>query len=188
MGAVPMLQDAHGRKYRRVVEAHPQAFAHVDAVLADARYQDRMVHESECGRPALRGALAAIELSPDVQAVLDGGDDADRFKQAVGVKVRLQMESLGWSTTGRKGSLGRSRWFKSAERYERRTGARAHGDQNRPDHGPVIEAHQDPNYAERVKAGLERIAQMGTQEEQAETFEYLMKALAETRAEEGRPF
>jgi hypothetical protein len=65
-----------------------------------------------------------------------------RFRQAVGVAVRILMESHGWRTTGRKGSLGvrasvpprtaragayhntggLALWFTRAERYELSTG------------------------------------------------------------------
>ena len=61
-----------------------------------------------------------------------------RFRQAVGVVVRIIMEAHGWKTTGRKGSLGvrvkvpirtptagashntggLAVWFTRAERYE----------------------------------------------------------------------
>jgi hypothetical protein len=61
-----------------------------------------------------------------------------RFRQAVGVLVRIVMERRGWRKTGRKGSLGVRRtnangsaahntgglafWFLRAERYERPEG------------------------------------------------------------------
>jgi len=185
MTATPLLDDPHGRKYRRVVQTHSGAFSDVMAVLSDPRYQDRMEHESENGRPALGGAVTAIEALPRVHALLsEPSADADRFKQAVGVAVRLVMESLGWSTSGRKGSLARSRWFTKAERYERRGVGIAVEEVA----ASVVDAHRDPEYAERVRTGLDRIARMGTPEEHAETYKVLMTALADTRAEEGRPF
>jgi len=66
------------------------------------------------------------------------GHVTTRFRQAVGVVVRIIMESHGWKTTGRKGSLGvrvkgptrtvttgadhntggLALWFTRAERYE----------------------------------------------------------------------
>ena len=43
-------------------------------------------------------------------------------------------------------------------------------------------------YAERIRLGLDALAQIGTEEERRQTMEDLMAALAATRREEGRPF
>lgn len=189
MTAIEMLQDPHGKRYGKVVEDNPEAWAEVVEQLSDPLNVNRMEYASENGGPALAGVVGPIEAAPHVHALLSTRSaEADRFKQAIGVAVRLVMVPRGWSTTGRKGSLGRSRWFTRAERYTRAGVGDANHEEDGPEDAQLIEAHQDPNYAERVRAALDRVSQMGTQEEQAETYAYLMKALAETRAEEGRPF
>ena len=93
-------------------------------------------------RPAFAGVVKEFER---IQSVADflGGYDAHtttRFRQSVGALIRMHMESKGWKTTGRKGSLGTrakvrpgtstpdayynvsglSRWFTKSERYEKR--------------------------------------------------------------------
>ncbi len=92
-------------------------------------------------RPALAGVIREFETQPDIESFLSQKDSHDtvRFRQAIGVLVRLIMESHGWKTTGRKGSLGTrvkvapgtadpgayrnssglSVWFTRAEHYEK---------------------------------------------------------------------
>jgi hypothetical protein len=189
MTASAILQDPHGKRYGKVVQDNPEAWAEVEEQLTDPINVNRMEYASESGEPALAGVVGPIEAPPHVRALLSTKSaEADRFKQAIGVAVRLVMVLRGWSTTGRKGSLGRSRWFTRAERYVRTGATTADQQEAIPDDAQFIEAHQDPNYAERVRAALDRISETGTPEEQSETYAYLMKALAETRAEEGRPF
>lgn len=105
-----------------------------------------------------------------IVAAMDDRESGNRFRQTVGVAIRLKMERLGWTTTGRKGSMGRfSSRFKRAERY-----ARA--------------ASQSGDYRRRALAAMERIASIGTDEERRETGEELMAGLRAERAREGRPF
>jgi hypothetical protein len=51
--------------------------------------------------------------------VLELGSAGHRFRQAVGVAVRLKMEALGWSTTGRKAAVPGAHYFTKAECYSR---------------------------------------------------------------------
>ena len=116
--------DAHGRTFRDVISAEPQALAEVFAVLARADVQLRLQDaETHHNRPALSGALQELEGCPAVAAVLNlkGGqassNSRDRFKRAVGTAVRIVMEGLGWSKTGRKSAVGVGNQFTVAERY-----------------------------------------------------------------------
>jgi hypothetical protein len=123
-----------------------------------------------------------------------------RFRQAVGVAVRIAMGKLGWRTTGRKGSLGQrarvpsgttapgayvndvrepARYFSKAEIYRAPTtwtSSDAAESTISPD-----DAHARAIRLQRLRAGLAQIAQIGTPEERAETQDLLMAALAETR-------
>jgi hypothetical protein len=95
-------------------------------------------------RPALAGVVRELEANPTIDRFLNSTDlrRTKRFRQAVGVLVRMTMERRGWRRTGRKGSMGvraSSRqsdagsqarhntgglafWFLRAERYEREQG------------------------------------------------------------------
>ncbi len=100
-------------------------------------------HFKEFYRPPLAGVIREFEEVPEIHAFLSGDDahNTTRFRQAVGVLVKMHMEQEGWSTTGRKGSLGTraktapgstkpgayqnksglSKWFTRCERYQRRS-------------------------------------------------------------------
>ena len=163
------LADPHAAKYRDVVDRDGEALDRVFAILNDQQVVHDMTSATRLDLPALQGAVEAIESDPVVVAVLRC-PDGQRFRQAVGVAVRLKMESLGFATTGRKGSV-RSEWFSRSERYQPQT-AEAWSQRSRS----------------RALAALERVANMGDEDEQRESLEILMAALAETRRSEGRPF
>jgi hypothetical protein len=81
-----------------------------------------------------------LESHPDIDRFLAQAQIRrnTRFRQAIGVLVRIIMEARGWQKTGRKGSLGvratgaartpahntggLAFWFVRAERYERADG------------------------------------------------------------------
>ncbi|WP_139228464.1 hypothetical protein [Planctomicrobium piriforme] len=91
-------------------------------------------------RPPLAGVIRAFESQPEIAKYLatEHPRRTKRFRQAVGVIVRIVMEGRGWKKTGRKGSLGvratvargstrpgayhntggLAFWFLRAERYE----------------------------------------------------------------------
>ena len=95
-------------------------------------------------RPALAGVVRELECLEDLNEFFatKSGHITTRIRQAVGVLVRIIMESKGWKRTGRKGSLGvRARpevatpktgaatntgglsvWFTRAERYQPKDG------------------------------------------------------------------
>jgi hypothetical protein len=85
----------------------------------------------------LAGVVRELESAPAIDRFLAGVQIRrnNRFRQAVGVLVRMIMERRGWRKTGKKGSLGvraakapevaahnsggLAFWFIRAERYER---------------------------------------------------------------------
>jgi hypothetical protein len=91
-------------------------------------------------RSPLAGVVRELESHPAIDEFLAGVHTQrnTRFRQAVGVLVRMIMQSRGWRKTGRKGSLGvralgaertpahntggLAFWFIRAERYERKDG------------------------------------------------------------------
>ena len=109
--------------------------------LLDADRQRRM-EESELhhDRAPLAGVVRELESQRDINRFLAEAhvQRNARFRQAIGVLVRMIMERRGWRKTGRKGSLGvrasgaartpahntggLAFWFIRAERYERSEG------------------------------------------------------------------
>jgi hypothetical protein len=104
----------------------------------------RRMEESEMhhDRPPLAGVIKEFELLPLIREFFStqDGHTTTRFRQAVGVVVRMQMESRSWEKTGKKGSLGTrakvkpgttapgayrnvrglATWFTRCERYSRK--------------------------------------------------------------------
>lgn len=135
------LEDAQGRTFADVVKDPEQPFDRVLEFFDDADRQRRM-EESELhhDRSPLAGVVRELESQPAINqflAVTQTRRNA-RFRQAIGVLVRMIMERRGWQKTGRKGSLGvratgaartpahntggLAFWFVRAERYERSEG------------------------------------------------------------------
>jgi len=134
--------DHQGRKFSDVMN-DPRISFNAVLVFFDAPERQQRMLESELhhDRPALAGVVKELEALPAVQAFLANydGHTTTRFRQAVGVVVRIVMEKHGWRTTGRKGSLGTRKavapgtttpgayrnsgglatWFTRAERYTR---------------------------------------------------------------------
>lgn len=136
-------QDTQGRRYADVLKL--DLFQSILTFFDDPDRQRRMV-ESELhhDRPALAGVVKELEDREDLNEFLatNPGHITTRFRQAIGVVVRVIMENKGWRKTGRKGSLGvrtktkdaspmkgattntggLSVWFTRAERYEPKDG------------------------------------------------------------------
>ena len=132
------LEDRQGKTFVDVVNDPQQPFDHALEFFNDADRQRRM-EESEIhhDRPPLAGVVREFEWHPAIDRFLAGVQPRrnTRFRQAVGVLVRMIMERRGWRKTGRKGSLGvrashaastpahntggLAFWFIRAERYER---------------------------------------------------------------------
>ncbi len=134
-------QDRQGRRFADVLNDPRISFRAILAFFDDPDRQRRMV-ESELhhDRPALAGVVRELEALPEVHEFFRAHEShtTTRFRQAIGVVVRIVMEGQGYRRTGRKGSLGvRAKvpsrqkaagphyntgglalWFTRAERYE----------------------------------------------------------------------
>ena len=101
-----------------------------DAILEffnDENKQRRM-EESEIhhDRPPLAGIVRELESIPILDRALAEpfNKNSLRFRQSIGVLMRMIMEGRGWSKTGRKASLG-VRADKDASDYSHNTGGLA---------------------------------------------------------------
>lgn len=132
------LNDPQGKTFVDVINDPEQPFGDVLEFFGSAERQRRMeASELHHDRAPLAGVVRELEAQPAIDAFLasDQSQRSRRFRQAVGVLVRMIMEQRGWQKTGRKGSLGvrmkqtdlsSSRhnsgglafWFVRAERYE----------------------------------------------------------------------
>lgn len=131
------LNDGQGKTFSDVVNDPKQPFGAVLAFFSDANRQRRMEEaELHHDRAPLAGVVRELESDPQINRFLGRAETRrnNRFRQAVGVLVRIVMEKRGWQKTGRKGSLGvraartsksvahnsggLSLWFIRAERYE----------------------------------------------------------------------
>ena len=135
------LEDRQGKTFSDVLNDSKQPFDTVLEFFDDADRQRRM-EESELHHDCspLAGVVRELESHPLIDRFLAGVHTRRtiRFRQAVGVLVRMIMETRGWRKTGRKGSLGvrapgaertpshnsggLAFWFVRAERYERPEG------------------------------------------------------------------
>jgi hypothetical protein len=131
------LEDLQGRTFVDVLKEPEQPFDVALAFFNDPSRQRRM-EESELhhDRAPLAGVIRELESTPEIDRFLGGAQIRrnTRFRQALGVLVRIIMERRGWQKTGRKGSLGvraasatgepahntggLAFWFVRAERYE----------------------------------------------------------------------
>ena len=136
--------DAQGKRFADIVRDPRIDFGEVCSFFDDRDRVRRMIESEEHhDRPALAGVIREFESRPDIRQFFEkyGREGTGRFRQAVGVIVRIVMERRGWRTTGRKGSVGTpatsaagkrrlagrnkgglSIWFNRAERYEPRNG------------------------------------------------------------------
>ncbi len=131
------LNDRQGKTFADVVNDAGQPFDLVLEFFSDADRQRRM-EESELhhDRAPLAGVVRELESEPLIDRFLAAAQVRrnTRFRQAIGVLVRIIMERRGWEKTGRKGSLGvraagakrtpahntggLAFWFVRAERYQ----------------------------------------------------------------------
>lgn len=131
------LSDKQGKTFADVVNDPSQPFDVVLEFFSSADRQRRMEEaELHHERAPLAGVVRELEALPAIDQYLSSPQVSrnTRFRQAVGVVVRIVMESRGWKKTGRKGSLGvrasgspespaynnggLAFWFCRAERYE----------------------------------------------------------------------
>lgn len=135
------LNDPLGKTFSDVVNDSKQPFESVLEFFGDENRQRRMEEaELHHDRAPLAGVVRELESLPEINRFLGRAETRrnNRFRQAIGVLVRIVMENRGWQKTGRKGSLGvratrtsevaahnqggLSLWFVRAERYERSKG------------------------------------------------------------------
>ena len=135
------LKDPQGRTYADVVNDPKQPFDVALEFFSDLNRQRRMEEaELHHDRSPLAGVVRELESVPEIDRFLADVQVQrnNRFRQAIGVLVRLIMERRGWQKTGRKGSLGvrasgaartpahntggLAFWFVRAERYELKDG------------------------------------------------------------------
>ncbi len=107
------MSDAHGSKYVKALDAHPAARDRFLELLNEPCSEHRLLDAEVLGHPALAGIVRFLDADPSVGPVVA---DQLRFRQAVGVGIRLKMEELGWMKTGVKGPVA-STHFSRAERY-----------------------------------------------------------------------
>jgi len=135
------LEDFQGRTFSDVAKDPEQPLDAILDFFMDDNRQRRM-EESEIhhDRPPLAGVVRELESRPTINGILEERQTprSKRLRQAIGVVVRMIMESRGWQKAGRKGSLGvraskdpsgpsynsggLAFWFIRAERYVRREG------------------------------------------------------------------
>ena len=135
------LGDRQGRTFSDVVNDAAYPFEAVLEFFNDEGRQRRM-QESEIhhDRAPLAGVVRELEAHSSINQFLAGvhPQQTKRFRQAIGVLVRMIMEAHGWQKTGRKGSLGvratasaatpkhntggLAFWFIRTERYELKEG------------------------------------------------------------------
>jgi hypothetical protein len=131
------LADRQGRTFADVVSGSGRPFTAALDFFNDDDRQRRM-EESEIhhDRAPLAGVVRELESLPAINRFLGRIHPrrSQRFRQAIGVLIRIIMEQRGWEKTGKKGSLGvrnstaagRPRhnsgglafWFLRAERYK----------------------------------------------------------------------
>ncbi len=168
LGAEDFSRDAHARRYRGQLQDHPLAFKRLFELLNDPANEQRLIDAESYDKPALAGVVRFIEDDPAIATVLDE-PSGFRFRQTVGVAIKLKMAKLGWQKTGKKGTVTGARYFVKAERYAK---------QDETERG----------YTSKALAALEAVAQIGDEQEQDETGHTLMAALKKTRHESGRVF
>ena len=131
------LEDIQGRRFSDVVNDPKQSFSEVLEFFNNENRQRRMEEaEIHHDRPPLAGVVRELESHPAIDRSLSyiQTQRSKRLRQAIGVVVRMIMQSRGWQKTGRKGSLGVRKtknqpeinhntgglafWFIRAERYE----------------------------------------------------------------------
>ena len=87
--------DRHAATYVPELDADPNATTRLLALLNDPQNEQRLIHAEELQRPALAGVVRLLEDEPAIAAVLETGAAGYRFRQAVGVAIKLKMEELG---------------------------------------------------------------------------------------------
>jgi len=169
LSAADFSADPHAAKYQGELDAHPDAFRQLFALLNLPANEQRLIDAEMHALPALAGVVRFIEADPSIERILASGASGFRFRQTVGVAVKLKMAKLGWRTTGRKGTVKGARHFTKAEHY-------------------AADPETGSGYANRALSSLDAVSRIGDNHERESTGRALMSALAATRRAERRPF
>ena len=103
------IADDQGKRFADVVRDRRISFQEICSFLERDDIKRRLEEsERHHDRPPLAGVIRELEHRADVNAFFIGNDahTTERFRKAVGVAVKIIMKGKGWSTTGKKGSLG----------------------------------------------------------------------------------
>jgi hypothetical protein len=122
-----LAANPHVRRYGDVFRALGRQLDQWIDFFNDPRRQQRLIDaEIHHRRPALAGIVVELEAHPAFRRIAAANRDATRrYRQTIGVIVKLIMAGLGWEPAGRKGFLGGgrskglSRYFGRAEHYRR---------------------------------------------------------------------
>lgn len=98
--------DPHAAKYVPELEKRPAAAQRLLAILNARENEGLLIHEADRGDPPLDGVVRSIEADPEIRQILATGAAGHRFRQTVGVAVRLRMEQLGWRAGAAKALSG----------------------------------------------------------------------------------
>lgn len=113
----------HGRRFLPVVNNPKVPVRQFMDLLNDPRNLDGMAFVTEnIEYPALGAVVKKLERIPEVDKYFRSTPRAVtlKFRQCVGMGVRLAMEAQGFKVTGRKGHIGSiAKWFTRAEIFEK---------------------------------------------------------------------
>jgi hypothetical protein len=110
--------DRFGARHHAMLTAHPVITARLLDILNDPINEERMIRAEGRDLPALAGVVGVIEADSVLVGALKSPTSGKEFRLAVAAAVQLKMLSLGWSTNGRKGRVGDSRYFTTAQRFK----------------------------------------------------------------------
>jgi hypothetical protein len=128
--------DKQGRRFADVVSDTRIDFSKIIGFFNRPEIEKRLIDaELHHKRPALAGVIVEFEKLKEIDEFFTKHDahTTVRFRQAIGVLVKLHMQKNGWQTTNIKGALGKrdpnaqysntesslSKWFIKAERYSK---------------------------------------------------------------------
>lgn len=109
--------DEHARQFRNAIDNHPEASNQLFELINDCTNERLLENAAEQGLPAFQGIVQIVEANHAILHVLESGEAGHRFRQAVGVAIKLKMERLGWHGTGESRSLKGTRFFKNSKLY-----------------------------------------------------------------------
>ena len=112
-------RDEHACKYLGEVDRNPEAFDQLFELINDCTNERLLENAAEQGLPAFQGIVKIVEADHIILRVLRGGEAAHRFRQAVGVAIKLKMERLGWQGTGESRALNGTCFFTNSKLYVR---------------------------------------------------------------------